>query len=243
MTKNNLNLFNKCRTHRDVLSNYAISASSTISFGIELDPGPSSSHFLHQVHGNLVVPTSPSTEHSSEMRTKADGIYTKTANTVISVRTADCLPILLWDDKSKIVMALHAGWRSLTSGIINNGLKIFADNQIPLNKINIILNPAISKQNFEVGEDVFKALSEEEIQLSKEQVSFVSSINSNSRWQVDLQASAALNLLNNGIDPLKINLVQQCTFEKINNWPSYRRDGRVIEHMWSWIKISKDKLS
>src|SRR5262245_27962685 len=73
---------------------------------------------LGQVHGNRVVPvTSPGAIPS------CDGARTQTPELLLTVRTADCVPVLLADEEG--IALLHAGWRGLAGGILEVGLSQF----------------------------------------------------------------------------------------------------------------------
>jgi len=67
-----------------------------------------------QKHTNIVV-------QYSLLPKEADGVFTDRKGLPLGVLTADCMPIVLFD--GKILSILHAGWRGLFSGIIQNGLK------------------------------------------------------------------------------------------------------------------------
>ena len=75
-------------------------------------------HHVHQTHSTLTVEAGVLTSKDTETRQEADGIFTNKKNELISIKTADCLPIILW--KNGECAALHAGWRGLYSGIIEN---------------------------------------------------------------------------------------------------------------------------
>ena len=82
---------------------------------------------------------------------KADASYTSLANTVCAVMTADCLPILICDQDATCVAAVHAGWRGLASGVIQNTI-----GKLPVSpeRLLIWVGPHISSAHFEVGDDV-----------------------------------------------------------------------------------------
>lgn len=67
-----------------------------------------------QVHGTRIHRITQPAEHCGE----ADGVFTSTPGVLLSVLTADCLPLLFARRDGKCVAALHAGWRGLVEGII-----------------------------------------------------------------------------------------------------------------------------
>jgi hypothetical protein len=70
-----------------------------------------------QVHGNQVVDAV-----DSAIPLRADGAFTGKAGVVCSVLTADCLPLLLCDGAGERVAAVHAGWRGLAAGVVEQGV-------------------------------------------------------------------------------------------------------------------------
>ncbi len=99
---------------------------------------------LNQKHTSIIV--------NAELVSNrpADGVFTDKRGFVISVRTADCLPIFLYD--SKVVALLHAGWRGLLAGIIN---RFFAEVR-DFDKVSAkaVIGPAIGPCCFSVGPEV-----------------------------------------------------------------------------------------
>ena len=106
---------------------------------------PSEPLWLNQTHSNSV---------STGGNCEADAAYTREPNTPLVIMTADCLPILLCDTEGTEVAAIHAGWRGLAHGVIENTLKHFSAK--PEN-ILAWLGPAIGPSAFEVGQDVYDA--------------------------------------------------------------------------------------
>jgi YfiH family protein len=76
---------------------------------------------LHQIHSNLVLLAS-----SADARRKkphnADGLMTDEPGLLLSVKTADCIPILVADRKRRAVAAFHAGWRGTVERIVESGI-------------------------------------------------------------------------------------------------------------------------
>ena len=98
---------------------------------------------LNQLHSNISI------ELPSDDR-DADASYTTHNKVVCSIRTADCMPLLITDEEGSFVAAIHAGWRGLTSGIIENTFKKINAK----GKIIVWIGPHISQEFFEVGAEV-----------------------------------------------------------------------------------------
>ena len=99
--------------------------------------------WLRQNHTNIVKNFD---EYDGEF---CDAIFTSRPKQACVVLTADCLPIILFDKRMTKVAAIHAGWKGLSKGILEETLKEFVG-------LDIVawLGPCISEPYYEVGEDI-----------------------------------------------------------------------------------------
>ena len=74
---------------------------------------------------------------------KADAIITNQKRLPIAVLTADCVPLLLYDSKEKIIAAIHAGWKGAFKGIINKKISSLKEIYKLVNKVNIEVDKII----------------------------------------------------------------------------------------------------
>lgn len=204
-------------------------------------------HHVQQVHGTDIVPAGDTTRYSNAERTKADGIYT-TEKLVLAVKTADCLPILLASTQCRFAMALHAGWRGFTAGILKNALAIARQFEKPESLIACI-GPAISLPAFEVGREVVDQISAPQAGLSSDAWPLAVAKGKKDRWHVDLQVAAAIQLYLAGVNSSNIEVIRSCTrneFRPLNEgisieqkpiWHSFRRDGKICGSNWTWIQV------
>ena len=203
-------------------------------------------HHVKQVHGCSVIEAGEQTIYETNSVFEADGLFT-TQNHVIAVKTADCLPVLVASDQFSIIMAIHAGWRGLTAGILIEGLKI-AQSHTKTANLKFIIGPAISREAFEVGSEVVEALAQKSCGLPELFLAFAISKGKKDRWHVDLQVAAALQLIAAGVEPQNIEVMRCCTtsdradatlairFDTEFSWHSYRRDGKSCGSNWAWIR-------
>lgn len=203
-------------------------------------------HHCRQVHGVSILAASDATRATGDNRPDADGIYTISSNAV-AVKTADCLPLLIASSTTKFAMAVHAGWRGLTSGILRNALKT-AEKFTPLTSLVICIGPALSTSAFEVGRDVIDRLMSADFGMPENAWPMAISKGHNDRWHVDLQLAAALQLHLAGIEAKQIEIIRSCTRTDVRRsvqrdqdvtpyaWHSYRREGQGCGSNWSWIR-------
>jgi YfiH family protein len=107
--------------------------------------------WLSQIHSATCVELI----NTSKQNIAADASLTTLPGIVCAVMSGDCLPILLCNKNGSLVAAVHAGWKGLAAGIIENTLQKFACEK---NEILAWLGPGISQPHFEVGEKVRTAL-------------------------------------------------------------------------------------
>ncbi|EKO3578180.1 peptidoglycan editing factor PgeF [Vibrio metschnikovii] len=170
---------------------------------------PSTPIWLNQTHSTRVIEVS----QPSYKVLDADGIVTSTPRVVCSAMTADCLPILITNMQGTRVAAVHAGWRGLAGGIVEQALDKFSDDVL------IWLGPAIGPQAFEVGDEVRQVFCDYD---SHAQRAFSTTSNCG-KWLADIAQLAQLRLAKIGIDQVvKSDL---CTYQHDQQFYSYRRDG------------------
>jgi YfiH family protein len=112
---------------------------------------PSPPRWLHQVHGDRSLRIS---EEVVADEPQADAAFTIQENIVLAILSADCLPILICNEDGGEVAALHAGWRGLSSGVIENCVRRLRG---PAPQLLAWLGPAIGALSYEVGAEVREA--------------------------------------------------------------------------------------
>ena len=109
---------------------------------------------LHQIHSNKFIYIDET--YKNIKKPKADAIITNQKYLPIAVLTADCSPILIYDNKRKIIAAIHAGWKGAYKGIINKVIKFMIKKGCKLENITAVIGPCISSKNYEIKEDFKK---------------------------------------------------------------------------------------
>ncbi|HEY9322205.1 MAG TPA: peptidoglycan editing factor PgeF [Candidatus Methylopumilus sp.] len=159
----------------------------------------------------------------------ADACFTKDKHIVCVVQTADCLPLLLTNTEGTMVAAIHAGWRGLLNGVIENTLHKM---NLPANELLVWLGPAISQNHFEVGSEVKNSFCERHHEAEKAFQSI-----SNQKWLADIYMLAKIRLHTYGVTQIYGASVTEdyCTYAHHKNYFSYRRDGetgRMASLIW-----------
>lgn len=186
---------------------------------------PAEPLWLTQVHGNRVIDA-----FDAGPGVEADGCVTGTSGVVCAVLSADCLPVFLCDRRSARIGVLHAGWRGLAAGVIEEGLRKI---QIPPANLLAWLGPAIGPSAYEVGDDVRQIFISQDKEMTG---SFTSVPNRPGYWLADLYAIARRRLRSQGVHAIHGGL--RCTLRERNLFYSHRRDG-VCGRMASLIWLDK----
>lgn len=189
---------------------------------------------LDQVHGNFVL-----LANKNNKLPQADGSFTRQQQLICTVKTADCLPILITNQSGDFVAALHAGWRSLASGIIQNFFKQTKLSNIKNNELLFWFGPAISKQSFEIGEDVLEKFKITNTDLYKNICNqAINKINNkNNKYLANIYKIAELALAQFDITSNQIFSDNYCTYIQQNMFYSYRREPENKNRMFSLIWI------
>lgn len=181
---------------------------------------PAAPVWLAQVHGTQVLRLTAGSPDDQQ----ADASISREKGVVCTVMTADCLPLLLCDTDGSQVAAVHAGWRGLCDGVIENSIAQFATPA----KVLAYLGPAISQSAFEVGDEVRSAFIANAAQASQ---AFVAG--QAGKWQADLYLLARQRLMASGVK--QIYGGNYCTYRQAEWFFSYRRDGqtgRMASAIW-----------
>ena len=234
-------IYHRPGPHSPLLEQYRIEHRFVSAF----EPTERHWHSTRQVHGTATVEASfetfpidiPRTKPDLPKRPEADAIYTIEKSLAVGVRTADCLPILIADQLGQRVMAIHAGWRGLTEGIIPQALQKFLRKVGFVDASNIVaaIGPRVCADHFEVGPEVVEALQDCGTRYG---INFEPCVRTGARerWHIDLALAAALQILASGIKGQHLSVMKSCTVEDDSLWSSYRRDGRGCPMNHSWIK-------
>jgi len=187
---------------------------------------PSEPCWLEQTHSTTVVDL---THHEYQQPVSGDAAFTRSSQQVCVVLTADCLPVFLYEPVENVVAVIHAGWRELANGIIENTVtKMTSTPQ----KIQAWLGPAIGPEKFEVGEEVRDIFCDCDPQVTD---CFVQTTCKNDKrhYLTDIYKLAERRLNNIGI--ISISGGDYCTMSDAKRFYSYRRDGetgRMASLIW-----------
>jgi YfiH family protein len=178
-------------------------------------------HFLSQVHGAGVVVTSGREDRQGLLLREGDALVSTDPTCAVSVRIADCIPILVGDCESGAVCAIHAGWRGLTLGVIEAGIAKLRDVARGEGNLVAAIGPHITLSAFEVSDDVADTLARSAPSAGAVDRTF------GPKPHVSLAHIARMKLRSLGLGAGAIEEVPGCTFGEPAHFFSFRRDGKT----------------
>jgi YfiH family protein len=166
---------------------------------------------VRQVHGTViqVVERGPGSLSTAEGKAvlQGDGLATREAGLMLGVQTADCVPILIADTRTRAVGALHAGWRGTVAGMVEAGARTMAEEfgSRPDDLIAAV-GPSIGPCCFEVGGEVSA-----EFEGAFSYAGDLISKRANGKAHIDLWGANRRQLLDVGVPPEAITVMGECT--------------------------------
>jgi YfiH family protein len=209
---------------------------------------------VRQFHSDVIhVAAAPSADAP-----KADALITGTPNLLLGVQTADCVPILLADNRQHVVAAIHAGWRGTLARIAVKTLgRMTMEFGTRPRDVVAALGPAIGRCCYEVGPEVAQAFAaqfppaadwfdgpfdqlahgEEPLWLPWLTMMPPGHVLPPPRVQLDLRASNRWQLMDAGVPEKQIGASELCTACRTDLLFSYRREGAQTGRLMAVIGI------
>jgi len=162
-----------------------------------------------------------------------DALATDLSGVFLVIRTADCLPILLADEKRRVVAALHCGWRGTALRLAEKAAAALrARYGTEPSDLLAAFGPCIRKSCYEVGEDVRRRFEDEGLKLD----GLTPHPSRPDKYLLDLQAANRSQLLRAGLDPGNMNFLGECPHCR-PDMSSYRREGKAAGRMLAFVGL------
>lgn len=209
------------------------------ALGIE----PSSVISATQIHSSIIREVGVNDRGEGyyfQTKEACDGYVSSEKGIALGIRTADCVPILLYspkNDKSEaIISAVHAGWRGTNKGIAARAVEKMIEMGAKAEDIKVAIGPSIASCCYEVAEDFFDAFCDT---LGKDCAErFVKpSAKNNGYFQADLQGINAYQLKALGVKSENIDVANICTCCNPKEFYSHRYSGEARGTMLSLISL------
>jgi polyphenol oxidase len=215
---------------------------------------------VKQVHGNVVLKTSKvspvsaipqGSEIITEIYSEADGLVAEHPFEAIWVCTADCVPVLIADDRTGLVAAVHAGWRGTAAKILPEAIDQLVAQGSQLENLRIAMGPAIAGQVYQVSVEVAAELGativpKGAVSATADSIlEFLHQLPETpvfpdpelGKVRLDVRRCNALQLQQLGINASQVAIAPHCTYSDSARFFSYRRDP-LKKVQWSGIVSS-----
>ncbi len=180
-------------------------------------------YHLKQIHSDRIINVDQTLVWDNAI--EGDALFTNKKNICLGIRTADCVPILLWHANGKIA-AVHAGWRGTAQNItVKTITKAFAESEI--NNLHALIGPAICGKHYEVGSEVKEQFHHYPDCIQAKEAKYL----------IDLPKINQQQLLDSGVPHENIEVMDVCTFENEKLF-SYRRSPQETGRNYSLIYIN-----
>ena len=196
----------------------------------------------HQVHGTVIKEvTDPFT--TREELEGVDALITDVPGVAISVRTADCIPVLLYDPVHRAVAAVHDGWRGT---VLRLSQKVIAEMHCRYGTnpadLKAVIGPGIGPESFQVGQEVVDAFASagfpmEQILKDCGPKAPTADNPMNGGLHIDLWKANQWLLEEVGVQASNIQVTGICTYINNDRFYSARREGIKCGRIINCIKI------
>ncbi len=208
----------KIAENRNILKNHFPETASFVS--------------LSQVHGDNIADITEKRDigwQNYDETYKADAIVTAVPQIVITILTADCVPILLYDPAKKVIAAVHAGWRGSESRIVHKTVE-YMKKRYGCESSDIVaaIGPSIGGCCYEVDDAVASKFTDYKDSVVK---------TSGNQYMLDLKSVNRQQLLDNGLEEMNIEVSSVCTACDNERFFSYRKDGGCTGRFISAIML------
>lgn len=116
----------------------------------------------HQVHTDRIIRVTEDffslpTESRTAMMDGIDAVISNVSNACLGISTADCIPVLVYDEAHHCAAAIHAGWKGTVSRIVEKAVQTMQQTYgtIP-SQCKAAIGPGISFDSFEIGDEVYE---------------------------------------------------------------------------------------
>lgn len=161
-------------------------------------------------------------DHPGEIA-DTDAVITSLPGLCVAVKTADCIPVLLYDEALHLIAAIHAGWRGTVGKIVEKTIHEMGSRG---EDIRAIIGPGISLEAFEIGDEVYEAFHQAGFPVSLIAKRFAVQMSQNdsriSKWHIDLWEANKWLLEQCGVGSVYVSGI--CTYNNTSDFYSARQE-------------------
>lgn len=212
---------------------------------------------LRQIHSSLIRRVTMAEALPAEAQLKGDGLMTNEPGLLLAIQTADCIPVLVADRKSRAVAAFHAGWRGTLKRIVENGVgRMRLEFGSKPEDMVAAIGSGIGQCCYSVGEEVrseflsqfayadelFCDVYDSDVIREKYPLLFLTArapghSNTGPTLHLDLAEANRRQLLDAGLEPARIFVFGECTSCRADRYFSHRATRGFAGRMLSVVGV------
>jgi len=194
-------------------------------FAARLDLDPEDLAFMKQVHGDTIREITQAGVYDD-----TDALITRQPGVGLTVRTADCVPVMLYAPGENLVAAVHAGWRGTAEHITQKtAMRVIEEFGVEPEALYAYVGASAGSCCYEVGEDV-AALFPEGWVLRRDE----------GNPHLDLKGLNTHQLEQCGVPAANIEVSEHCSIHEETLLHSWRRDAQRSGRMLTTIVLQEE---
>ncbi len=158
-----------------------------------------------------------------------DALITATPGLYLTIQTADCFPVFLYEADKGVVALIHSGWRGTAASICSNTIaKMVEAFGCRPEKMLAAIGPGITQKNYQVDEKTAAQFSGDHLLPDGP-----------GHYRLDVRGAIVRQLVDAGLPLSRIEIDERCTFENKELFYSYRRDGQESGRMMGVLGMKR----
>jgi len=183
-----------------------------------------------QVHGCSICRADSMFDKFYPVKVEADGLMTDRSDVILTIHTADCLPVFLASSDRRCLALVHAGWKGTAARFAARAVESFCSEYgLRPRELVAAIGPGIEADCYQVGSDVAETFPPEYLKSDAP-----------GKWLLDLRSANRDQLLAAGMKPCNIYVSDFCTKCHSEMFHSYRREGKLKGKMIAFMEVQDD---
>lgn len=177
----------------------------------------------------------------SQLLDEVDALITDTPEVCIGVSTADCIPVVLYDEEHHCAAVIHAGWKGTLEHIVQKTLvelRLHFGTQAA--RVHALIGPGIGMESFEVGQEVYEQFAAKHFPMdtiARLMPKMRAEDTEPLKWHIDLKACNVLELEQQGVPKEQITDCGIDTYLCADDYFSARRLGAASGRIYTGIVL------